>query len=92
VINIMKIDVSTNDVPHDMVNAWDLPSVYYFPAREKNQPIELPTLPDNDSQRSYDGGLSWVTSGYDLVKWMMEQGKLDIEVLLNISSVNGSND
>merc|ERR1712127_1086458 len=31
VINVMKIDMSKNDVPHNKVNAWDVPSVYYFP-------------------------------------------------------------
>jgi hypothetical protein len=87
VINVMKIDVSSNDVPHDMVDAWDLPSVYYFPAHEKNQPIELelptPTLIDSDPQQS-DEGLAWVTCGYDIVKWMVDQGKLDVENLLRL--------
>ncbi len=88
VINVMKMDVSSNDVPHDLVNAWDLPSVFYFPAHEKNQPIELelpiPSLIDSDPQHSYDEGLAWVTCGYDIVKWMVDQGKLDVENLLRL--------
>jgi hypothetical protein len=85
VISVMKLDVSTNDVPHDRVNAWDLPSVYYFPAHEKDQPIELATpLPGSDSQHSYDEGLTWVTCGYDIVKWMVDQGKLDLEELMRL--------
>lgn len=86
VISVMKIDVSTNDVPHDRVNAWDLPSVYYFPAHEKDQPIELatPSRPDRDPQQSYDEGLTWVSCGYDIVKWMIDQGKLDLEELMRL--------
>lgn len=82
VINVMKIDVSKNDVPHDKINAWDLPSVYYFPAFEKKDPIEMtPAKDKTNPQNDYDEGLSWVTSGYDLVKWMVNQGKLDLELL-----------
>lgn len=85
VVNVMKIDVSKNDVPHDKINAWDLPSVYYFPAFEKDDPIEMTPLKDRTNpQNDYDEGLSWVTSGYDLVKWMVNQGKLDLELLLRL--------
>jgi hypothetical protein len=89
VISVMKIDVTKNDVPHSKINAWDVPSVYYFPANQKDEPIELPTptLPNSNPQHSYDEGLSWVTSGYDLVRWMLEQGKLDLDLL---SSLDGS--
>jgi len=88
VINVMKIDVSKNDVPHDKINAWDLPAVYYFPAFEKEDPIEMtPAKEKTNPQNDYDEGLSWVTSGYDLVKWMVNQGKLDLELL---SRLDGS--
>jgi hypothetical protein len=84
VIKVMKIDVSTNDVPHDMVNAWALPSVYYFPAHEKNKPIELPTPSTTDGEPQH---LTWVTCGYDIVKWMIDQGRLDLE---NLQRLDGS--
>ena len=89
VINVMKIDVSKNDVPHNKINAWDLPSVYYFPAGEKSDPIEMTPATNQNSnpQHDYDEGLGWVTSGYDLVKWMVIQGKLDLELL---SRLDGS--
>jgi hypothetical protein len=90
VISVMKIDVTKNDVPHSKVNAWDLPSVYYFPANQKDEPIELPTpssVSHNNHQYSYDEGLSWIKSGFDLIKWMIEQGKLDLDLL---SKLDGS--
>lgn len=90
VISVMKIDVTKNDVPHSKVNAWDLPSVYYFPANQKDEPIELPTpssVSHNNHQYSYDEGLSWISSGFDLIKWMIEQGKLDLDLL---SQLDGS--
>ena len=94
VISVMKIDVSKNDVPHSKINAWDLPSVYYFPANQKDEPIELtaPTLPQSNPQHSYDEGLSWVTSGYDLVKWMIDQGKLDLDLLSRLDGFSADGD
>ncbi|KAL7543190.1 hypothetical protein ACHAXR_012908 [Thalassiosira sp. AJA248-18] len=88
VINVMKIDVTKNDVPHSKINAWDTPTVYYFPAGEKNDPIEMtPVKKENSNpQHDYDEGLSWVTSGYDLVKWMVNQEKLDLELLSRLDS------
>ena len=87
VINVCKIDVSKNDVPHPQINAWDLPSVYYFPAGSKETPIEMTPKYDIDSidaQYEYDEGLSWVTSGYDVIEWMIQQGKLDLEFLASL--------
>jgi hypothetical protein len=90
VISVTKIDVAKNDVPHSKINAWDVPSVYYLPANQKNEPIELPTptLPHSNPQHSYDEGLSWVTSGYDLVKWMIDQGKLDLDLLSRLDGTS----
>ena len=89
VINVCKIDVSKNDVPHPQIDALDLPSVYYFPAGSKETPIEMTPKYDKDSidaQYQYDEGLSWVTSGYDVVEWMMKQGKLDLELLISLDT------
>ncbi len=89
VINVCKIDVSKNDVPHPQIDAWDLPTVYYFPAGSKETPIEMTPKYDADSidaQYDYDEGLSWVTSGYDVVEWMMKQGKLDMELLASLDA------
>ena len=89
VINVCKIDVTKNDVPHPEIDAWDLPSVYYFPAGSKETPIEMTPRYDKDSidaQYQYDEGLSWVTSGYDVVEWMMKQGKLDLELLASLDA------
>jgi hypothetical protein len=64
--------------------------VYYFPANQKDEPIELPTpssVSHNNHQYSYDEGLSWIKSGFDLIKWMIEQGKLDLDLL---SKLDGS--
>jgi len=46
VISVMKIDVSKNDVPHEKINAWDLPAVYYFPAYDK-PPIKEQQIHEN---------------------------------------------
>ncbi|KAL7473603.1 hypothetical protein ACHAXS_014079 [Conticribra weissflogii] len=90
VIHVMKIDVAKNDVPHDKIDAWDLPAVYYFPAGEKDNPIEMAyghkSKEKNNPQLIYDEGLSWVKSGYDLVEWMVEQGKLDLDLLLELDA------
>jgi len=90
VIDVMKIDVSKNDVPHDGIEAWDLPAVYYFPAGEKENPIELAyghkSKEENNPQLVYDEGLSLVMSGYDLVEWMVAQGKLDLDLLLELDA------
>lgn len=93
VINVCKIDVSKNDVPHPQIDAWDLPAVYYFPAGSKETPIEMTPKYDVgsiDAQYNYDEGLSWVTSGYDVVEWMMKQDKLDLELLASLDA-NKSN-
>lgn len=85
VITVMKIDVSKNDIPHDKINAWDLPAVYYFPAFEKDNPIEMkPKMGRSNPQHYYDEGLSWVTSGYDIVEWILSQNKIDLELLLQL--------
>jgi hypothetical protein len=89
VINVCKIDVSKNDVPHPQIDAWDLPSVYYFPPGSKENPVEMTPQYDINSmnaQYEYDEGLSWVTSGYDVVEWMMRQGKLDWELLVSLDA------
>lgn len=89
VISVAKIEVTKNDVPHPQIDAWDLPSVYYFPAGSKESPIEMTPKYDKDSidaQYQYDEGLSWVTSGYDVVEWMMKQGKLDLELLASLDA------
>lgn len=90
----MKIDVSKNDVPHEKINAWDLPSVYYFPAGEKNDPIEMTPImhEDGNPQYNHDEGLSWVTCGYDIIKWMVQQGKLDLEHLILLDPTKGSSE
>jgi hypothetical protein len=58
VIDIMKVDVSTNDIPHPKVSVWDLPAVYYFPAGDKNNPIEVtldtPAGDDDDEEGDSD--------------------------------------
>jgi len=82
VITVMKIDVSKNDVPHEKINAWDLPAVYYFPAYDKQNPIEMtPVEGKTNPQHDYDEGLTWITSGYDIAKWMVSQNKLDLGLL-----------
>ncbi|KAL3797531.1 hypothetical protein HJC23_009895 [Cyclotella cryptica] len=91
IIEVMKIDVSKNDVPHEKIDVWDVPSVYYFPAGEKEDPIEVTwNGPKTNPQQDYDEGLSWISSGYDLVKFMIETGKLDINLLISLDeSANG---
>ena len=88
VINVMKIDTSKNDVPHSKINAWDLPAVYYFPAGEKHSPIEMtPVHKENSNpQHDYDEGLAWVTSGYDVIRWVVDQGKLDLDLLSRLDA------
>ncbi|KAL7522821.1 hypothetical protein ACHAWX_007534 [Stephanocyclus meneghinianus] len=92
IIEVMKIDVSKNDVPHEKIDVWDVPSVYYFPAGEKDDPIEVTWNgpKTNNPQQDYDEGLSWIASGYDLIKFMIKTGKLDINLLISLDeSANG---
>ena len=41
-------------------------------------------MQNNNPQNDYDEGLSWITSGYDLIRWMVKQGKLDLKLLLRL--------
>ena len=85
IIEVMKIDVSKNDVPHNKVDVWDVPSVYYFPAGEKDNPIEVTWVgPERNPQYDYEEGLSWIRTGSDLVEWIIRQGKIDIELLIRL--------
>jgi hypothetical protein len=85
VIEIMKVDVSKNDIRHDQIDVWDVPSVYYFPAYEKDKPIEVTWIgPKSNPQHDYDEGLSWIRSGTDLVEWIIRQGKLDVKLLVSL--------
>ena len=53
----MKIDVSKNDVPHDKIDVWDVPSVYYFPAGEKDNPVEVTWIgPERNPRTDYYEG------------------------------------
>lgn len=85
VIDVMKVDVSKNDIRHDQIDVWDVPSVYYFPANEKDNPIEVTWIgPKSNPQHDYDEGLSWIRSGLDLVEWIIRQGKLDVKLLVSL--------
>jgi len=81
----MKIDISKNDVPHDKIDVWDVPSVYYFPAGEKDNPVEVTWIgPERNPRTDYYEGLTWIQSGADLIEWIIRQGKLDIELLISL--------
>lgn len=87
-IEVMKVDLSKNDIVHDQVDVWDVPAVYYFPAGEKQHPIEVTWIgPKRNPQYDYDEGLSWIRSGADLVEWIIRQGKLDIELLIGLDEL-----
>ena len=54
---VMKFDVSKNDVPHDKIDVWDVPSVYYFPAGEKDNPVEVTWIgPERNPRTDYYEG------------------------------------
>lgn len=54
---VMKIDISKNDVPHDKIDVWDVPSVYYFPAGEKDNPVEVTWIgPERNPRTDYYEG------------------------------------
>ena len=56
-LEVMKIDVSKNDVPHDKIDVWDVPSVYYFPAGEKDNPVEVTWIgPERNPRTDYYEG------------------------------------
>eukprot|EP00956_Cyclotella_meneghiniana_P017949 scaffold29618_cov45-Cyclotella_meneghiniana.AAC.1 len=75
VIEVMKIDISKNDVPHDKIDVWDVPSVYYFPAGEKDNPVEVTWIgPERNPRTDYYEGLTWIQSGADLIEWIIRQG------------------
>ena len=81
VVRVAKIDASRNDVPHDAVDPRELPAAYYFPPGEKGAPIEVTRDPVEFDYKRDGDKVGWVRSGFDLVKWMIEQDRLDLEAL-----------
>lgn len=82
VIDVMKMDLSRNDVVHDGVDVRDFPSVYYFPAGSKDEPIQLTVKGDKELGESNLGGVENVTS---VLEWMISMDRFDMGELLRLA-------
>ena len=82
VIDVMKMDVTKNEVYHDQLDLQNVPAVYYFPAGSKDAPIELIIEGDKELRESNVGGISNVTS---IIEWMIQRNELDEKELLNLA-------
>mmetsp|Transcript_12534 Transcript_12534/g.14137 ORF Transcript_12534/g.14137 Transcript_12534/m.14137 type:complete len:755 (-) Transcript_12534:3953-6217(-) len=89
VVNVMKVDVSQNEILHDKIDVRYIPSVFLFPKDQKDEPIEMKIVGDEESNASNVGGVSDVSL---ILKWMVETGIFDNELLLQLIEGDLSND
>ena len=85
-IDVIKMDLTQNEVPHDVVDVRDFPSVYYFPPGSKHAPTPLVVEGDDELQEHNLGGIS---NTYDIVEWLIRMGRLDEEELLQLAKGEG---
>ena len=76
-VDVMKMDLTRNELPLDNVSVWEYPSVYYFPANEKENAIPMTV----DGDAAY-GDLD--LRGHDLVEWLLNQDKFDEQELMEL--------
>ena len=76
-VDVMKMDLTRNELPLDNVSVWEYPSVYYFPANEKENAIPMSV----DGDAAY-GDLD--LRGHDLVEWLLNQDKFDEQELMEL--------
>jgi hypothetical protein len=74
-LDIMKIDLSENDVFHPGIDLEEVPCVYYFPKQE-DQPMHLNINGDASSSSSV------LKSPQDIMEWVIKHGRLDVDNLL----------
>ena len=79
-VDVMKMDVTRNELPLDNLSVWQYPSVYYFPANEKENAI-----PMNVEGDAWYGDLD--LRGYDLVEWLLNQDKFDKQELMELHRI-----
>ena len=77
---MMKMDLTRNELPLDNLSIWQYPSVYYFPANEKENAIPM----NVEGDASY-GDLD--LRGYDLVEWLLNQDKFDKQELMELHRI-----
>lgn len=82
VIDILKMDLTKNDVIHNGVDVRSFPSVYYFPAGSKDDAIPLKMEMDIELGESNLGGLENVTS---ILQWIISMNKVNISKLLKLA-------
>ena len=79
-VDVMKMDLTRNELPLDNLSIWQYPSVYYFPANEKENAIPM----NVEGDASY-GDLD--LRGYDLVEWLFNQDKFDKQELMELHRI-----
>lgn len=84
-IDVMMMDVTKNDVMHEMIDLVSLPSVYFFPKGEKDSPIEMNIQGDSQEDASKVGGINDV---YTILEWMVDTNVFESEELLNLIEGN----
>ena len=82
-VDVMKMDLTRNELPLDNVSVWEYPSVYYFPANEKENAIPMKVEGD-----AVYGDLN--LRGYDLVEWLINQDKFDEKELMELHGLGSA--
>ena len=84
VIDVMKMDLTKNELPLDDLRVWEYPSVFYFPAGSKTKPV--PMKVESDAMYG-DANLR----GHHLLEWLIKQRKIDEDDLIRLHKI-GSED
>ena len=78
-IQIMKMDLTKNELPLDGLEVYEYPSVYYFPANDKHNPIPM-LVKGSPIAKLGDANANVV----DLIEWLLKQGKFNKTELVNL--------
>jgi len=81
-LDVMKIDVSENDVYHPLVDIQDIPSVYFFSKQYPKPPIRLNIAGDKLSPNT-----TVLKSPKDILNWIVSNGKIDHDELLQLLKI-----
>jgi hypothetical protein len=83
-LDVMKIDLTENDVYHPFINIQAFPSVYYFSKAAIDRPIKLNITGDTVSS-SPDHTI--LKSPKAILDWVLSHGKIDRDELLQLLNV-----
>ena len=81
VLDVMVIDVTKNDVVHDMIDVQNVPSVYFFPKTKKDVPSQLLIKGNKKTESSNIGEINEASS---IIEWMINSNFFDENELLKL--------